>query len=137
MQIRTLLAILAITTATSLYAGTQQINTANTHNAENTRQHEKFRSAVLHIHASIGQQWRIPRMINGKTSATLQLQLNRDGSLHTAAISKSSGNPAFDDSILKATRHATPFDIVKNMDDTTFKQHMKMIKIQFHTGHVK
>ena len=57
----------------------------------------------------INENWFYPEKIKDNIEILVSLKIARTGKLLDVSIDKSSGNPAFDDSLLKAVKKAAPF----------------------------
>jgi colicin import membrane protein len=64
-------------------------------------------------------------------SAVVEIRLHPDGTIDSAALSTSSGDEAFDRSVLNAVKRARVFELVADVDPVTFERQFRRVLVTF------
>lgn len=84
----------------------------------------------------ITENWNPPENIIPKTRATLAVQMTRDGTILSIAVTQTSGERHFDEAAILAIRRIGKFDEVKDLSEQDYYRFFKNHKIEF-TPHMQ
>lgn len=97
--------------------------------ADKQAQAVAYYSALLN--GLVSQQWHRPPSARKNMEALVQVSLSRFGDILALTLTKSSGDEAFDQSVIRAVKQAAPFVELRKMDRTVFDFAFRQFNFRF------
>ena len=105
--------------------------------AANAQQAEQAANSFINIvRRAVEQAWLIPADASDSMSATLQVRLGPSGELLATSIVTSSGDSAFDRSVMQAVEHAAPFGELRDLPADQ-QRNLRQFNLRFTPGDVR
>lgn len=82
---------------------------------------------IAMMQAAVQEHWKVPASLGTLTDPLVEVRLSRKGEVETIAILESSGNPAMDDSLIRAIKAAAPFTLPRQQYEA-----FRTNRIRFH-----
>lgn len=92
----------------SASASSHKANTPSPNAAQNTGEIDKYKALIIQ---SISQQWIVPDNVEKNISCVLDVRVAPGGVVLQVTVSRSSGNPALDNSAVAAVNKASPLPV--------------------------